>query len=481
MSVGNRPDRMRHVRRLRLFDVVPGRHRPKLARNGAIFVLLTAVFLYVIYTKPPLPFGSSGSKVTANFAYAADIVPGRTPVRVHGVDVGTVSGVSLLPGNRGVQVSMTLDRSEGSVRQDATAVLRWRTLLGLNYYVDLDPGSTSAPPLAGAAIPESHTSSQIELDQVLEPLSGPGRHGLRTMIDQSAVGLADPASVKQTIDASAPAMRNLAAGLPALRGTAPGVDLPNAVTQTDKWIGALARDETNVAGVITSGDSALAVTASRAADLGATLDTAPQALAQTQTTMARLRTTLDTLEPIARGLEPGATRLYRAAALARTAVALANPLLAELKPTLNAIRPSVVSLAATARAGVPAVKSLSRTLDRTQSSFIPFLNTVDSGTKLKNYEAIGPALASVSSVLGYGDSYGALAGFEAGVGENVIGGVSPCSTFVNNPDVTQQVDCAAITQLLEHIFAGRPVTQPLQGSPVAAGLVNKLLGVLGKR
>jgi hypothetical protein len=75
--------------RRKLFDPQPGLTKPKLLRNGAIFTVFIAVFLYVIYTKPPLPLiSSSGTTIKADFAYAADVVPGRTPVRVLGVDVG---------------------------------------------------------------------------------------------------------------------------------------------------------------------------------------------------------------------------------------------------------------------------------------------------------------------------------------------------------------------------------------------------------
>jgi ABC-type transporter Mla subunit MlaD len=464
-----------------LLDIVPGQHRPKLVRNGAIFAALAAIFLYVIYTKPPLPFSSSGTAIKADFKYAADVVPGRTPVRVDGVDVGLVTGQAPLPGSRGVELTLTLNQHPGfTVKEDATAALRWRTLLGLNYYVDLAPGSTSAPALGGAPIPESHTNSQVELDQVLEPLNAQGRHAVQTMIDQFDTGFSDPAAVRTTIHAAAPAMNSLAQGLPGLRGINPGVDLPTLVGSTNAWMGVLARDETNLGSLVDNGATALGVTAAQRIDLGSTFDEAPAALVQTQATMARLRTTISILTPLAQRLEPGAKRLYRAAKLARVAVDEANPLLVELKPTLAALRPSVNSLAVTARAGVPVVSSLSSTLNRTRTSFIPFLNAVDPETKLKNYQAVGPALASVSSVTGYGDRFGALAGFEAGFGENTVGGISPCSTFVTNPTVTQKLDCEGLTQLIEKLFTGRPASAPLLRSPVPETLVNNLLGLKTK-
>jgi phospholipid/cholesterol/gamma-HCH transport system substrate-binding protein len=461
-----------------MFDVQPGQHKPKLVRNGAIFAALVSIFLWILYTKPSIPFfTSAGTTIKADFAYAADLQPGYTPVRVLGVNVGVVSAVGRATSGRGVQVAMTIDPGKGViVKQDASASLRWRTLLGLNYYVDLTPGSPSAPRLGGRVIPESRTSSQVELDQALEPLNAQGRQALQTTIDQFDAGFANPTAVGQTIQNFAPAMTNLAAGLPALRGTTPG-DLPALVASTSKAMGALAGDEVALGGLIDSGAVALGVTAAQRIDLGSTFDQAPGALAQTQATMARLRVTLGILDPIARQLRPGARRLYRAATLAQTAVSAATPLLGDLKPTLAAIRPSVTALATAAKAGVPVIDSLTPTLDRITSSFLPFLGQTDPETKLKNYEAVGPAVAGVSSAIAYGDQYGTLADFEAGFGENTLGSISPCSTFLTDPTVPLQkkIDCQALSQLLVSILSGQSPTTPLARSVAPQNLVNSLL------
>ena len=461
-----------------MFDRQPGQHKPKRVRNGAIFAALVSIFLWILYTKPSIPFfASSGTTIKADFAYAADLEPGYTPVRVLGVNVGVVSGVGRTPSGRGAQVAMTIDPGKGViVKQDATASLRWRTLLGLNYYVDLTPGSPSAPRLGSQVIPESQTSSQVELDQALEPLNAQGRQAVQTTIDQFDAGFADPTAVGQTIQNFAPAMTNLAAGLPALRGTTRG-DLPVLVASTSKAAGALARDEVALGGMIDSGAVALGVTAAQRMDLGSTFDQAPNALQQTQATMARLRVTLGILDPIARQLRPGARRLYRAATLAQTAVSAATPVLGDLKPTLAAIRPSVNSLAAASQAGVPVINSLTPTLDRTTTSFLTFLNQTDPETKLKNYEAVGPAVAGVSSAIAYGDKYGTLADFEAGFGENTLGSISPCATFLTDPTVPLQekIDCQALSQLLVSILNGQSPTTPLAHSVAPQNLVNSLL------
>jgi phospholipid/cholesterol/gamma-HCH transport system substrate-binding protein len=395
---------------------------------------------------------------------------------VLGIDVGLVTGVSRLPNGDGAQVTMTVDQGSGvKLTQDASASLREKTLLGLNYYVDLTPGSTSAPALGDHVIPESRTSSQVEVDQVLEPLNAQGRQALTTMVDQFDAGFSDPSAVRRTIQATPGAMRSLSQGLPGLRGTVPGRDLPALVSTTGQWMGAAARDEAALGGLIDNGSVALGVTAAQRIDLGSTFDQAPGALAQTEATMTRLRATIATLNPIAQALEPGALALDRATTLARTALTAATPVLRDLKPTLAAIRPSVDALGNASKAGVPVIKSLTPTLNRVQTTFIPFLNQTDSQTKLKEYEAVGPAVAGVDSATAWGDQYGGLANFEAGAGENVVGGISGCSTFLTNPTATQLLDCTALEQVLTNILSGRSLTTPLAKSPSLASRVDSLL------
>jgi phospholipid/cholesterol/gamma-HCH transport system substrate-binding protein len=296
------------------------------------------------------------------------------------------------------------------------------------------------------------------------------------MVDQFDAGFSNPSAVKQTIQAAPGALQNLAAGLPGLRGTVPGQDLPTLVSATGQWMGAAARDEAALGGLIDNGATALGVTAAQRIDLGSTFDAAPGALAQTEATMARLRATIATLNPVAQALEPGAVKLDRAATLARGALSAATPVLSDLKPTLAAIRPSVNSLANAAKAGVPVIQSLTPTINRVQNSFIPFLNQRDPETKLQEFQAVGPAVAGVDSALAWGDQYGGLADFEAGFGENTVGGLTGCSTFLANPTSTQLLDCSALEQVLTNVLTGQSLTTPLaKGLSVPESLVSSLL------
>src|SRR5439155_65317 len=101
-----------------------------------------------------------GEVVKAEFASADNVSPGKTPVRVHGVPVGEVEKVERRSGGRGVVVTMRLKDTHGfRVTRDARAHIYWRTLMGFNFYVELEPGAPSAPALGDRSIPLSHTTT----------------------------------------------------------------------------------------------------------------------------------------------------------------------------------------------------------------------------------------------------------------------------------------------------------------------------------
>jgi virulence factor Mce-like protein len=439
-------------------DLVPGKHRPKRVRNGALFVAASLIFLWIIYTKPSLPFVSDGgTKLTAELAYGANVRPGYTPVRVHGVEVGQVTGIERAPSGRGVKITMRIDDGTGvKLHADAGLAVRWRTLLGRNMYVDLSEGSPSAPPLRGGFIPRSHTSDQVELDTALEPFDAAGRAATKTAITEFDRGFADPAAVRGTVDAVAPAMRPLGRATAAMRGTQPGTDLPRLVAGSSRAMGALTRDEVALGGLIDNADIALGVTAARRADLAATLASAPGTLRDTRATMTRLESTLDQLDPLATKLRPGAAKLAPAAVRTQRVLADAIPLLRDLRPTLRDLRPAVGNLRVAAVAGTPAFGPLTATLNRTRDTFIPWLKERNRENKRPNYQNIGPALASVSTATSWGDKNGPVANFEAAAGENAVIS-SPCNTEVSDPShsTADKVSCELLARAVAALLLGR--------------------------
>ena len=78
-----------------------------------------------------------------------------SPVRIAGVDVGQVVSVTRVPNSSNAAVvTMDIDPNGLPIHADATAKIRPRIFLEGNFYVDLHPGSPSAPALtSGATLP----------------------------------------------------------------------------------------------------------------------------------------------------------------------------------------------------------------------------------------------------------------------------------------------------------------------------------------
>jgi ABC-type transporter Mla subunit MlaD len=101
---------------------------------------------------------------------SANELQNRSPVRIAGVNVGKVKTVERGPGNTAI-VTMAIDESALPIHRDATLKIRPRLFLEGNFFVDLAPGTPSAPDLPeGGTIPLAQTAEPVQLDQILTTL-----------------------------------------------------------------------------------------------------------------------------------------------------------------------------------------------------------------------------------------------------------------------------------------------------------------------
>ena len=177
---GLRPPREPKKRWWRRRDQVPvielQRYRP--ARFGLIMFIVLAVLLYFGFTKH-IPF-KQGYRINAVFNSAVNI-KAKSPVRIAGVDVGKVTSIKRV-GNTGV-VTMEISNSGQPIHTDATVKIRPRIFLEGNWFVELQPGSPSAPTYSsGGTIPVTQTSNPVQLDQVLDALNTDTRQNLQDFL-----------------------------------------------------------------------------------------------------------------------------------------------------------------------------------------------------------------------------------------------------------------------------------------------------------
>ena len=132
----------------------------KFAVFGVVMAILTA-FLFVIFGQVRT---GPANGYSAIFADASRLESGDT-VRVAGLRVGTVTGVSLRP-DRTVLVDFDADR-DIRLTTGTKAAIRYLNLVGDRYLELVDtPGSTKLLP-PGSQIPEDRTAPALDLDLLL--------------------------------------------------------------------------------------------------------------------------------------------------------------------------------------------------------------------------------------------------------------------------------------------------------------------------
>src|SRR5438132_8219596 len=153
-------------------------NRTNPVRFAIIGFIIVVVAVYFGFTKA-LPF-KHGYKLNAVFTSAQN-VHSKSPVRIAGVNVGKVTHIRR-EGNVGV-VEMEIESGGLPIHSDATAKIRPRIFLEGNWFVDLQPGSPSAPTLSsGATLPITQTADPVQLDQVLDALNTDTRANLQNFL-----------------------------------------------------------------------------------------------------------------------------------------------------------------------------------------------------------------------------------------------------------------------------------------------------------
>jgi ABC-type transporter Mla subunit MlaD len=159
-------------------------------------------------------------------------VRSESPVRIAGIDVGSVEGVSPGPGNTS-RIKFTVNANGQPIHTDATIRIRDRLFLEGGYYLQLDPGSPSAPVVHdGFAIPASQTSSPVQFFNLLSTFDVAARasleHTLNTLNQGFSAQPGHPESdsgaggLKAAIPQLTPVFKDTALVSRALRGTHEG-------------------------------------------------------------------------------------------------------------------------------------------------------------------------------------------------------------------------------------------------------------------
>ncbi len=258
-------------------------------------------------------------------------------VRVAGVNVGDIGEVKREGDNALVQINLDEDVP---LHTDARADMRPHTLFEGSSFIDLSPGSPSAPALdTGGTIPIKQTSNYVTLDEALRVLRPRIREDLRSLAEVGAKTLRPEATagIQKTLR-NAPALtRDLRGPVRALQG-AHRVELEASIQGMSRTVNAVAQHEQDLVPLAQHvNHTAAALTVDSGQPLDKTLQVTPATLHSLRVGAPRLTGLVDRLDrfsvPVAAAL-PDFT----------DAVNGATPLLAKSIPVLHGVTPLIGDL-----------------------------------------------------------------------------------------------------------------------------------------
>ena len=350
-------------------------------RIGLAVLLVISLGTYLGFAKR-LPWADDW-QVKALVTDAQELNKGAQ-VRIAGIAVGKVTSVNRGPGGT-AEVVLAIDDRGRPLHRDATLTIRPRLFLEGNFFVDLRPGSPSAPELEeDETIPLSQTATAVRIDSVLKVFESDARRDVRDSLREYAAGLSrgGAAAFNDGLPVAAPALTGIAKTASALRGRRPD-DLSTFLRESARIAAGFARDERALGDLVTGFARTLRVTAGRRAELAAGVDELAELTARAPAALTEIEDALPAVRTLAREARPAlrvaprtldASRPFLAAVDRLVDPAVLPGLERDLTPALREVR----AIAAPLRALLPGVDRVSRCVS---SNVLPVLRAeVDDGS-----------------------------------------------------------------------------------------------------
>lgn len=339
------------------------------ALTGVIAAVLILAVCWLVFGGPR-PWSSGGFRLRAVFTVQTQLHL-ASPVRIAGVNVGKVTAIHRVGGSSpAAVVTMTIDHNGLPIHSDATADIKPRLFLEGNFYVDVKPGTPSAPALhSGSTLSAGHTAGPVQLDRVLSSLDTNTRTNLQTLLrglgsslngkpsaaaDASAApsqrGLTAAQSLNRSLSYSADAFKASAIVNQALLGENPH-DLSGAVSGTAKTFTGLSASQARLSDLVSSLNTTMGALASRQNDLSETIALLPGTLENVDRALGPLQASFAPTRQFARELLPGVRQLGPTVDAALPWLTQARALVSQrdLGGLLDQLTPAVQGTGATVR------------------------------------------------------------------------------------------------------------------------------------
>ncbi|HEX8103777.1 MAG TPA: MlaD family protein [Solirubrobacteraceae bacterium] len=343
---------------------------------GLIALVVMLVGCYLGFTKS-IPFRSH-YEVSAVFQTTNNIRL-NSPVRVAGVNVGTVTKISeAAKGGEGATVTMRFEKKGLPLHKDATFKIRPRIFLEGNFFVDVSPGTPTAPEVDDDHVfPVNQTDTPVQLDEILTALQSDTREDLRTLLKEYASALKGDGArgYNRSVRYWKPAYRDSAIVAGALLGEREG-DLSGYIASAGKTAQALDRNANQLKSLITDFNTTARAFAVEDGNLQAAVHELPRTLRAAQPALGALNAAFPSVRGFARDLRPGVRSSLPAIAASRPFVAQLRALVSEpeLKGLVRDLRPTVTGLTRLSRSTVPFQREGRRLAGCQNDIFIPWGN-----------------------------------------------------------------------------------------------------------
>jgi phospholipid/cholesterol/gamma-HCH transport system substrate-binding protein len=291
---------------------------------GLIVAVLFVVGFYLGFTKR-VPFTSRGYELHATLESATTLKP-NSLVRIAGVNVGKVSSVE--PEGTMAEVTFNVSDDALPIHEDATIKVRPRLFLEGNFFLDVHPGSPSAPELdSGSTIPITQTTRAVQIDEILTSLQSDTRTNLQRALegygealnatptvaedavqDPDVQGLTGAQAINETFRYGGKAGRTSAIVNQAFLGLHPRV-LSNLIrAQRDLWT-KLASTDGALSDFITNFNTTAAAFATESTNLSASIRELAPTLQEAEPSLRHLNDALPWARRLARVSLPGIREL----------------------------------------------------------------------------------------------------------------------------------------------------------------------------
>lgn len=246
-------------------------------------------------------------ELVAVFESANNLKP-RAAVRVAGVNVGKVKKVETIAETGAARVTMELEESALPLHEDTEIKIRPNLFLEGNFFVDVHPGSPSAPELeSGEIVPSQQTATPVQFGQILAALQSDTRRDLQVLLDEysRALDQGGAAALNRSMEYWKDAYKNSAIAAEATLGQEPDKDIQRLIKGQAKVFKALAQNPETLKSLVSNFNTTAAAFAREDDALQLTIPALDRVLRVGSPALQSLNDALPSLRAFARDALPG--------------------------------------------------------------------------------------------------------------------------------------------------------------------------------